>query len=83
MNSSSRDLYRFSFAVFDLLSLNVVHFVLMLIMQDVPGSKEYFLLFLLHNVVWIGCAYATALYIGKHESNDEFFRRSVVSFLLF
>ena len=83
MNSSSRDLYRFSFAVFDLLSLNVVHFVLMLLMKDVSGSKEYFLLFLLHNVAWIGCAYVTALYIGKHESNDEFFRRSVVSFLLF
>ncbi len=83
MNSSSRDLYRFSFAVFDLLSLNVVHFVLMLLMQEVPGSKEYFLLFLVHNIAWIGCAYGTALYIGKHESNDKFFRRSIISFLLF
>lgn len=83
MNTSSRDRYRFSFAIFDLFSLNIVHFVLMLLMEAVPGSKEYFLLFLVHNIAWIVCAYVTALYIGKHESNDQFFRMSVISFLLF
>src|SRR5215210_4000608 len=82
MNSSSRELYRFSFAIFDLLSLNIVHFVLMLLMPEVLGSKEYFLLFLSHNVAWVMFSYATALYIGN-KSNDEFFRRSVISFLLF
>ncbi|HKG69818.1 MAG TPA: undecaprenyl-phosphate glucose phosphotransferase [Segetibacter sp.] len=82
MNSSSRELYRFSFAIFDLLSLNIVHFVLMLLMPEVSGSKEYFLLFLSHNVAWVMFSYATALYIGN-KSNDEFFRRSVISFLLF
>ncbi len=83
MNSSSRELYRFSFAIFDLLSLNIVHFVLMLLIEEVSGSKEYILLFLLHNVIWIIGSYVTALYIGKDERNDEFFRRSVISFLLF
>jgi putative colanic acid biosynthesis UDP-glucose lipid carrier transferase len=55
----------------------------MLIMQNVPGSREYILLFLINNAAWILCAYMTALYIGKHHSNDNFFRRSVISFFLF
>lgn len=83
MNSRSSNLFRFSFAVFDLLCLNVVHFVLMLLVEDVPGSREYIILFLINNVAWIICAYITALYIGKHNSNDNFFKRSVISFLLF
>lgn len=83
MNSSSRELYRFSFAIFDLLSLNIAHFILMLLITEVSGSKEYILLILLHNFLWIICSYVTALYIGKNERNDEFFRRSVISFLLF
>ena len=83
MNSRSSNLFRFSFAVFDLVSLNVVHFILMLLMQNVPGSREYFLLFLINNAVWIICAYITALYIGKHHSNDNFFKRSIVSLFLF
>ncbi len=83
MSSSSRGLYRFSFAIFDLHSLNIVHFVLMLLMRAVPGSIEYFLLFLVHNIGWVVCSYATALYIGKLERTDQFFRASVVSFLLF
>ncbi|MDB5248554.1 MAG: Undecaprenyl-phosphate glucose phosphotransferase [Segetibacter sp.] len=52
-------------------------------MQNVPGSREYILLFLINNAAWILCAYMTALYIGKHHSNDNFFRRSVISFFLF
>lgn len=83
MNSSSRELYRFSFAIFDLLSLNIAHLVLMLLITEVSVSKEYILLILLHNFVWIICSYFTTLYIGKNERNDEFFRRSVISFLLF
>ncbi len=52
-------------------------------MQNVPGSREYIFLFLINNAAWIICAYITALYIGKHNSNDNFFKRSVISFLLF
>ncbi len=52
-------------------------------MQNVPGSREYILLFLINNAAWILCAYMTALYIGKHHSNDNFFKRSVISFFLF
>ncbi|MCW3105851.1 MAG: Undecaprenyl-phosphate glucose phosphotransferase [Segetibacter sp.] len=83
MNSRSSNLFRFSFAVFDLLCLNMVHFVLMLLMQNVPVAREYIILFLLNNAAWVLCAYITALYIGKQNSNDNFFKRSVVSFFLF
>lgn len=83
MNSRSSNLFRFSFAVFDLLCLNMVHFVLMLVMQTVPVAKEYITLFLINNAAWVLCAYITALYIGKHNSTDNFFKRSVVSFFLF
>jgi len=55
----------------------------MLVMQFIPQSKEYITLFIINNVTWILCAYITALYIGKHYSNDNFFKRSVVSFFLF
>lgn len=83
MNSRSSNLFRFSFAVFDLLCLNMVHFVLMLLMQNVPVEREYIVLFLINNAAWVVCAYITALYIGKQNSNDNFFKRSVVSFFLF
>lgn len=83
MNSRSSNLFRFSFAVFDLLSLNIVHFVLMLAIQSVQTTKEYVFLFLINNVAWVLCAYVTALYIGKHKSDDNFFKRSVVAFFLF
>jgi len=55
----------------------------MLAMQNVPGSKEYIFLFLINNGAWIICAYVTALYIGKHKTDDNFFKRSVVAFSLF
>ena len=83
MNSRSSNLFRFSFAVFDLLCLNLTHFVLMLVMQRVVHRREYIILFLITNAAWILSAYTTALYIGKEYSNDNFFKRSVVSFLLF
>ena len=57
--------------------------MLMLAMQNVPGSKEYIFLFLINNGAWIICAYVTALYIGKHKTDDNFFKRSVVAFSLF
>ena len=83
MNSRSSNQFRFSFAVFDLLCLNVVHFALMLLKQNVLVSKAYVILFLLNNAAWIGCAYMTALYVGKQFSNDNFFKRSGVTFFLF
>jgi putative colanic acid biosynthesis UDP-glucose lipid carrier transferase len=55
----------------------------MLILENVPGSREYILLFIINNAAWILCAYITALYIGKHNSTDNFFKRSVISFFLF
>lgn len=83
MDSRSSNLFRFSFAVFDLLCLNIVHFVLILLKQNVLISKEYIILFLLNNGAWIGCAYMTGLYVGKHFSNDNFFKRTIVTFFLF
>lgn len=83
MDSRSSNLFRFSFAVFDLLCLNIVHFVLILLKHNVLISKEYVILFLLNNAAWLGCAYMTALYVGKHFSNDNFFKRTVVTFFLF
>ena len=82
-NSRSSSLFRFSFAVFDLLCLNMVHFVLMLLIADLPFESEYHLLFLVNNLIWVLCSYITALYVGKHNSNDNFFKRSIVSFALF
>ncbi len=83
MNSRSSNLFRFSFAVFDLLCLNMVHFVLILLLQNVLLSKGYAVLFVTNNAFWILCAYITALYVGKHHTYDNFFKRSVLAFLLF
>jgi putative colanic acid biosynthesis UDP-glucose lipid carrier transferase len=52
-------------------------------MEDVRNSKEYLILFVTNNALWVGCAYMTALYIGKHHSHDNFFKRSIVSYLFF
>ncbi|MDQ6812544.1 MAG: undecaprenyl-phosphate glucose phosphotransferase [Bacteroidota bacterium] len=83
MDSRLSNLYRFSFSVFDLLCLNVVHFVLMLSMRSVPIDRAYVALFIVNNAAWILCAYVTALYVGKNNSNDNFFKRSILSFFLF
>ena len=83
MNSRSSNLFRFSFAVFDLVCLNIVHSVLMLFMNYIPVSREYSILFIINNGAWIICAYATALYVGKHNTYDNFFRRSLITFFLF
>lgn len=47
------------------------------------NSKRYQVLFLINNVARALCSYITALYISKHSSNDNFFKRSIVSFFLF
>ena len=61
----------------------MVHFVLILFLPDVQNSKDYVILFLINNSAWLGCGYMTALYVGKHLSNDNFFKRTVVAYFFF
>ncbi len=83
MNSRSSNLFRFSFAVFDLVCLNIVHSVLMLFMERIPVSRDYFILFIINNAAWIICAFALSLYVGKQKNHDYFFRKSITTFIIF
>lgn len=83
MNSRSSNLFRFSFAVFDLVCLNIVHSVLMFFMNNIPDSRDYFILFIINNAAWIICSYISALYVGKHRGYDFFLRKSLVTFFIF
>ncbi|WP_207495290.1 undecaprenyl-phosphate glucose phosphotransferase [Aridibaculum aurantiacum] len=83
MNSRASNLYRFSFALFDIISLNVICFLLLMVLESVPVSKPYILFLLVANIAWISCAYVSAVYIGKSRRQDGFFKRSIMALLAF
>ncbi len=86
MNTRYTNLFRFFFAFLDLSALNLIHITLMFLMEQVPVATDryYMLFFMITNIVWLGCAYFTALYINdKVLSFERFAKRTVQSFLLF
>jgi len=98
MNTRYTNLFRFFFAFLDLAALNLIHIVLLFLMQHLNIAqnryfaaevkeeilRSYILYFMITNMVWLGCAYFTALYINdKILSFERFAKKTVQSFLLF
>src|ERR1700712_2094089 len=86
MNITYTNLFRFFFALVDFLAINIIHLALLLNLNRVHGtnSQKYTILFIVSNIVWLGCAYITGLYINDQFFNFErFAKRSVQAFVLF
>jgi putative colanic acid biosynthesis UDP-glucose lipid carrier transferase len=79
MKSRSNNLFRYFFAGSDLFALNVVHLVLLEMMDRLSGgSYEYILLFLVSNMAWLLSGYLNAVYTRSSYSNLEHFTRQTV-----
>jgi len=86
MKSRYTNLFRIFFSFMDLCALNIVHLVLLLFLE--PGTDKldypYIVLFAVMNLIWLGSAYLTALYINDRQLDFEgFAKRTVQAFLIF
>lgn len=83
MQSKSQYLNRYSFALLDLISVNICFGIILSALNNVTSSVPYMILLVAINVSWVISSYSTALYIGKQHSYHSFFKRSVKTFFLF
>ena len=85
MATRNANLFRFFFAGMDLFALNVVHLVLLLIMNRVDqGEFEYVLFFVVSNVSWILSGYINAVYTKSNFLNFEHLaKRSLKALVMF
>src|SRR5687768_1619161 len=86
MNNRYTNLFRFFFAIVDLFILNLTYLWLMFSISylEFRNEPEYFVLFIVSNMVWLICAYMTALYINDQSLNFErFFKRTLRSYFTF
>lgn len=87
MSISSTKAFKFFFALFDLLVINIIHLTLLLFIADgmhAGASKHYTILVIVSNISWLACAYSTGLYINDEVFNYErFAKRTGQTFLLF
>lgn len=86
MKSRYTNIFRIFFSFMDLCALNVVHLVLIIFLEPAAQKIEqpYIVLFVIMNLIWLGSAYVTALYINDRQLDFEgFARRTVQAFLIF
>lgn len=86
MNSRSSNLFRFFFVCVDLLALNIVYFVLVLSIHKIQlgAERQYMILFIVANMVWLLASYSTALYLDNASLDlDRFARRTMKTVILF
>ena len=86
MNSRYTNLFRFFFVCVDLVALNLVNIGLMLSFRRIPveGEREYGLLFLVSNMIWLMSAYAARVYIEDAQPElHRFVKRTLKAFILF
>ncbi len=88
MATRNTNLFRFFFAGMDLFALNVVHLILLLLMDRVDkGEYEYILFFLVSNLAWLVAAYVNVVYIKSNFLNFEHFAKrslkALVTFTIF
>jgi putative colanic acid biosysnthesis UDP-glucose lipid carrier transferase len=82
MNFSYTNVFRFFFALVDLLMVNLIYLTLMLLVSK--NERAYTLLIIVSNVVWLASAYATGLYINdKLFNHEKFAKRTVQAFIVF
>ena len=86
MNFSYTNVFRFFFALIDLLVVNIVHLMLMLTLERVQNAdnQKYTILFIVSNVAWLASAYLTGMYINDQIFNYErFAKRTIQAFVVF
>ncbi|MEO6721636.1 MAG: undecaprenyl-phosphate glucose phosphotransferase [Ferruginibacter sp.] len=85
MNFSYTNVFRFFFALVDLLMVNFIHLGLMLFLTRISSNDQnYTVLFIVSNVAWLAAAYLTGLYINDQVFNHErFAKRTIQTYALF
>lgn len=83
MNLRYSNMFRFSFALLDLVILNLIHFILILVLQRLANRPIYTYYFIFTNLSWLICAYITAVYVGKHQGYESFYKRTVHAFAFY
>src|SRR6516164_9046754 len=86
MISRYTNLFRFFFVCVDLVALNLVNVVLLVSFSSVPAAseREYGLLFLVCNMIWLISAYGTRVYIeDSYPVLYRFVRRTMKAFILY
>lgn len=86
MNSRYTNLYRIFFLLSDLTALNVIFLFLLSHMEALPAAdmKNYIILYMTSNAVWLVWSYVTATYIlYKNVKLKLISRRTVSSLILF
>jgi putative colanic acid biosysnthesis UDP-glucose lipid carrier transferase len=86
MTSRYTNLFRFFFVCVDLIALNLVNIVLMLSFRRIPaeGEREYGILFLVSNMIWLVSAYGARVYIeDAHPELHRFVKRTLKAFILY
>jgi putative colanic acid biosysnthesis UDP-glucose lipid carrier transferase len=86
MISKYKNLFRFFFVCVDLVALNLVNIVLLLTFPRIPGEseREYIVLFLVSDMVWLVSAYAARVYIEDSQPElHRFVKRTLKAFILF
>lgn len=85
MATRNANLFRFFFAGMDLFALNVVHLVLLLLMDRVDqGQYDYMLFFAVSNVAWLVSVYVNAVYEKSNFLNFEHLaKRSLKALVMF
>ncbi len=86
MISRYTNLFRFFFVCVDLVTLNLVNIVLMLSFRRIPaeGEREYGILFLVSNMIWLVSAYGARVYIeDAHPELHRFVKRTLKAFILY
>lgn len=81
----NKGIFRLFFLGMDLFALNAIHLVLLIIMDRIDRSGNYYnLFFVVSNMAWLFSAYVNAVYTkANHFDFDYFSRKSGRAYLLF
>ena len=84
MSSRYTNLFRFSFACIDLILLNLVQLILLNSFGRIPANAgpEYLLLFFVANILWLGSAYVTDIYVEEGNPNYGRFMKKTIKGLI-
>lgn len=85
MNTRYINLYRFFYHFIDLLVLNLLFLILNFNLKQVQGfEKQYMLLYLVVNMLWLISSYVTGVYINDHHFNvSRYVNRTIRAFCLY
>ncbi|WP_165958228.1 exopolysaccharide biosynthesis polyprenyl glycosylphosphotransferase [Segetibacter sp. 3557_3] len=74
--------FRYSFALFDVLVINLIAFSLIVFMGSVQLTYGIIFFLFANNIAWLVSSYFTALYVEKYTRIHRFLRRSLQCFAI-